>query len=132
MPDVDAYLAEVPTDARAALEKLRKTIRAACPEAIEVISYGIPAFKHRGRGLVAYAAFKNHCSLFPMSKAVTASNMPELKEYESGKGTLRFTVVKPLPVALVSKIVKARIAENAELEKEKAHGRKNSQSRASS
>lgn len=109
--DVDAYLAEVPDDARAALEKLRKTIRAAAPKAVEVISYGMPMFKHHG-GLVAFAAFKNHCSLFPMSKAVIEAHRDELDAYYASAGTLHFTAAKPLPAALVKKLVKARIAEN--------------------
>jgi uncharacterized protein YdhG (YjbR/CyaY superfamily) len=67
--DVDEYLARVPEEARAALEKLRKTVMAAVPEATETISYGIPAFKLHGRSLVWYAAFKNHCSFFPLSSA---------------------------------------------------------------
>jgi uncharacterized protein YdhG (YjbR/CyaY superfamily) len=109
--DVDAYLAAVPEDARATLERLRKTIRAAAPKAVEVISYGIPMFKHHG-GLVSYAAFKDHCSFFPMSKAVIEAHRDELRPYHAGKGTLHFTASRPLPAALVKKLVRARIAEN--------------------
>jgi uncharacterized protein YdhG (YjbR/CyaY superfamily) len=110
---VEDYLAALPEAQRAALEKLRKTIRAAAPEATETISYQMPAFKDQGRFLVSYAAFKNHCSLFPASNAVMEALGEELKPYFSGKGTLRFTADKPLPAALVKKIVKARIEENA-------------------
>jgi uncharacterized protein YdhG (YjbR/CyaY superfamily) len=110
---VEEYLAALPEEPRAALEKLRKTIKAAAPGATETISYQMPAFKDRGRFLVSYAAFKNHCSLFPASKAVLEELGEELKPYFSGKGTIRFQADKPLPDALVKKIVKVRIEENA-------------------
>ena len=106
---VDAYLRAVPPGPRAALKKLRKTIKAAAPEATEGISYGIPSFKHHGY-LVGFAAFKNHCSFFP-GTALTAFKR-ELTSYETSKGTIRFTPDKPLPAALVRKLVKARIAQN--------------------
>lgn len=106
---VNAYLRAVPPAARAALQRLRKTIKAAAPRATEVISYGIPSFKHHGY-LVGFAAFKNHCSFFP-GTALNAFKK-ELASYETSKGTIRFTVDKPLPVALVKKIVKARVAQN--------------------
>jgi uncharacterized protein YdhG (YjbR/CyaY superfamily) len=109
---VEVYLAALPDDARAALEKLRKTIKAAAPEATETISYRMPTFKLRGRFLVSYAAFKNHCSLFPASEAMLEAYGEELKPYFSGKGTIRFTTDKPLPSVLVKKLVKARIEEN--------------------
>jgi uncharacterized protein YdhG (YjbR/CyaY superfamily) len=110
---VDDYLRALPDESRAALEKLRKTIKAAAPEATETISYQMPAFKDNGRFLVSYAAFKDHCSLFPASTAVMEALGEELKTYFSGKGTIRFTADKPLPSALVKKIVKARLGENA-------------------
>jgi uncharacterized protein YdhG (YjbR/CyaY superfamily) len=110
---VEEYLAALPEGPRAALEKLRKTIMAAAPGATETISYQMPAFKDHGRFLVSYAAFKNHCSLFPASKAVLEELGEELKPYFSGKGTIRFQADKPLPDALVKKIVKVRIEENA-------------------
>jgi len=81
----------------------------------ETISYQMPAFKDHGRFLVSYAAFKNHCSLFPASEAVIEALGEELKPYFSGKGTIRFHASKPLPAALVKKIVKVRIEENAAL-----------------
>jgi uncharacterized protein YdhG (YjbR/CyaY superfamily) len=111
--DVEDYLAALPEDQRDALEKLRTTIRAAAPEATESISYQMPTYKLRGRVLVYYAAFKDHCSLFPASEAIMEALGEELKPYFSGKGTLRFTPDRPIPVALVKKIVKARIEENA-------------------
>jgi uncharacterized protein YdhG (YjbR/CyaY superfamily) len=110
---VDDYLAALPEEPRAALEKVRKTIKAAAPGATETISYQMPTFKHQGRFLVSYAAFKDHCSLFPASGAVMEALGEELKPYFSGKGTLRFTADKPIPAALVRKIVKTRIEENA-------------------
>lgn len=108
--DVDEYLAGVPKEARATLEKLRKTIKAAAPMASEVISYQMPMYKHHGM-LVGFAAFKDHCSLFPGAAAIV-THRDELKAYETSKGTIRFPVGKPLPAALVKRIVKARVAEN--------------------
>jgi uncharacterized protein YdhG (YjbR/CyaY superfamily) len=110
--DVDAFLAAVPDEARTSLEKLRETIRAAVPEATETISYGVPAFKHRGRSLVGFGATKNHCAFYLMSPAVMDAHAAELGEYDTSKGTIRFPHDKPLPPALVTKLVKARIAEN--------------------
>jgi len=108
--NVDEYLAGVPKEARAALEKLRKTIKAAAPMASEGISYQMPMYKHHGM-LVGFAAFKNHCSLFP-GPAVMERHQQELKRYDTSKGTIRFPVDQPPPAALVKKLVKARIEEN--------------------
>lgn len=108
--DVDEYLAGVPKEARATLEKLRKTIKAAAPMASEGISYQMPMYKHHGM-LVGFAAFKDHCSIFP-GAAVMDAHKEELKRYSTSKGTIRFPVNKPLPATLVKKLVKARIAEN--------------------
>ncbi len=110
---VEGYLAALPTGSRAALEELRTTIRAAAPEATEAISYGMPAFRDHGRLLVAYAAFKDHCSLFPASGTVREALGRELEPYFTGKGTIRFRADEPLPVAFVHKVVRARLAENA-------------------
>ena len=108
---VDSYLATLPKDARATLSALRKTIRAAAPKATEVISYQIPTFKHQGM-LVAFAAFEGHCGFYIMSEKVLRAHDAELKEYELNKASIRFSTSKPLPAALVTKLVKARIAEN--------------------
>jgi len=108
--DIDAYLAALSPDKRAALQKLRRTIKTAAPEAEECISYRMPAFRSSGRLLVAYAGFTNHCSLFPCGS--TKAFARDLAGYETSKGTIRFDPKKPLPAALVRKIVKARVAEN--------------------
>jgi uncharacterized protein YdhG (YjbR/CyaY superfamily) len=109
--NVDEYLAGVPEPARGTLNKIRAAIRSAVPpETSEVIAYQIPTFKYEGM-LMAYAAFSKHCSLFPMSKAVMETFKDELKDYPKSKGTIRFPMDKPLPAALVKKMVKARIAE---------------------
>lgn len=108
---VDDYLAEVSPEARATLEKLRQTIKAVVPGAVEVISYQVPTFKLDGRMLVSYAAFKNHCSFFPGAAPIKAHE-DELKSYQTSKGTIRFATGKPLPAALVKKLVKTRIKAN--------------------
>jgi uncharacterized protein YdhG (YjbR/CyaY superfamily) len=109
---VDEYLARVPEPARSTLKKMRAVIRSVVPaETTEVISYGIPTFRYK-RALVAIAAFKDHCSLFPMGSSVLDALGAELDEFRVSKGTLHFPVDKPMPAALVKKIVKARIAQN--------------------
>jgi len=111
---VEEYLAALPEERRAAMERLRQAIRAAAPEATELISYNMPAFKsHGGQFLVSYAAFKQHYSLFPASEAVIEAAGEELTPYLSGKGTIRFPADDPIPVALVERIVKTRLKENA-------------------
>jgi uncharacterized protein YdhG (YjbR/CyaY superfamily) len=109
---IDEYLAALSDDKRAALEKLRKTIRAAAPKAEECISYQLPAFRQNGM-LVAFGATENHCAFYLMSSSTVKAHEDELKDYDTSKGTIRFQADKPLPVALVRKLVKARIAENA-------------------
>lgn len=108
---VDDYLAAVPSEARAALERLRATIRKAAPKATEGFSYGMPAFRLHGRPLVAYGAMKKHCSFFPMSPELIETHRKELEPYETSKGTIRFTPDQPLPGALVRELVQARIAQ---------------------
>lgn len=108
---VDDYIDQLPDPARSMVKKLRATIRAVAPaDATEVISYGIPAFRHNGM-LVWYAGFSSHCSLFP-GAGVLRRFKDDLKDYTVSKGTVRFPLDKPLPVALVRKLVKAKIAEN--------------------
>ncbi len=113
LPDHDSNLAQLPEPQRAVLQALREAIRAASPEAIETISYGVPTFKVGRRNLVHYAGFKNHCSFFPGSGATTDSFLDELGPYRTGRGTIQFTVEAPLPADLVTRGVKARLAEEA-------------------
>ena len=108
--NVDEYLASVPEPARAALKKMRAVIRSVLPpEATETISYKIPAIKYKGM-LLWFAGFSDHCSLFPTA-AVIQEFKNELKSYKTSKGTIHFPLEKPLPVALLKKIVKARVAQ---------------------
>lgn len=109
--NVDEYLAGVPEPARSTLSKLRAAIQSAVPpEATETISYRIPAFEHKGV-LVWFAAFSEHCSLFPTASVIDAFKN-ELKGFRTSKGTIHFPVDKPLPVALIKKLVEARVAQN--------------------
>lgn len=111
---VDDYLADLPEDRRAVVEELRRTINAAAPEATETIAYDMPALRsHGGQFLVSYAAYKNHYSLFPASDEVVKALGEELTPYLAGKGTVRFPASRPLPMDVVTKIVKVRVAENA-------------------
>jgi uncharacterized protein YdhG (YjbR/CyaY superfamily) len=111
---VEGYIAALPEERRAVLEALRRTINAAAPEATETIAYQMPALRsHGGQFLVSYAAYKSHYSLFPASGAVIEALGEELTPYLSGKGTIRFAADKPIPVDVVKKVVKVRVAENA-------------------
>ncbi|HKQ48239.1 MAG TPA: DUF1801 domain-containing protein [Phycisphaerae bacterium] len=110
----DEYLAVLPATQRTALVKLRKAIRSAAPKAEECISYQLAAFRHDGKMLVAYGATPKHCAFYLMSNKTVAAHKKGLKDYETSAGTIRFPASKPLSAALVQKLVKARIAENAE------------------
>jgi uncharacterized protein YdhG (YjbR/CyaY superfamily) len=107
---IDEYLAPLSKEKRAALQKLRRAIHAAAPNAEECISYQIPSFRLDGRLLVSFGAGVNHCAFYPGAHPVKA-HRAELKAYETSKGTIRFKTDSPLPAALVRKIVKTRIAE---------------------
>lgn len=109
--EIDAFLARQPEDVRAALESLRRTIAGAAPDAVEVIAYGVPAFKYRGRPFVSFGAGKSHCSFYVQSPALMEAHRDELAGYDTSKGTIRFTPDRPLPAALVTKLVKARMDE---------------------
>ena len=113
---VEQYLSAVPEPARSTLKKVRATIRSAVPrDTTELISYGIPMFKYKGL-LIGYAAFTNHCSLFPMGSSLLKKFARDLDRYSLSKGTIRFPVDKPLPAALLKKFAKARVAQNEEKE----------------
>lgn len=113
----DEYLAALPDDKRTALERLRRTIRAAAPGAEECISYSLPAFRQNGP-LVGYGATAKHCAFYLMSGSTVDAHRDELAGYDTSKGTIRFAADTPLPDALVHKLVHARIAENERLRNE--------------
>ncbi len=111
---IDAYLATVTPDRRAALQKLRKTILSILPDAEECISYAMPAFRQGGHVVAGFLATAEGCSYFPFSGKTLASVADDVAAYEQTKGALHFDPRRPLPVALVRKLLKARIAETAE------------------
>ena len=106
--NVDEYMAQLPDDRRAVMEQLRSTIRSAAPEATELISYNMPAFKVGGRFLVSYEAFKRHYSLFPWSDEMVEELGEEMKPHAVGKGTIRFAADEPISFELVRRIVEFR------------------------
>jgi len=108
---VDAYLSGLPAGARSAFGRLRATVRSAAPGAVELIRYGMPVYKLDGRMLVGFAAFAGHLSFYVMSPAVMRAHAVALAPYDTAKGTIRFPAAKPLPAALVRKLVRARVAE---------------------
>ena len=112
--DVDEYMAQLPDDRRAVMEQLRSTIRSAAPDASEAISYNMPAFRLDGRFLVSYESFKRHYSLFPWSDGMLEELGEALKPYAVGKGTIRFPADRPIPLALVARIVAIRNREVAQ------------------
>ena len=107
---IDEYLAVLSSEKRTALEKLRRAIKSAAPKAEECISYDIPAFRLKGKLLVAFGAAKNHCAFYAGS--VVKALKGELKNYDTSKGTIRFPANKPLPAALVRKLVRTRIEQH--------------------
>jgi uncharacterized protein YdhG (YjbR/CyaY superfamily) len=107
---IDEYLSRLGSEQRAAVEKLRKAIKSAAPEAEECISYQLPAFRVGGKVIVWFGAAANHCAFYPGAFPIQA-HKDELKAYDTSKGTIRFQPDKPLPAALVRKLVKTRIAE---------------------
>jgi uncharacterized protein YdhG (YjbR/CyaY superfamily) len=111
--NIDDYLSDYPVEQRAALQRLRKTIRSVVPDAQECISYHLPAFRRNGRLFVAFGAAVRHCSFYPCSGAAVAAFRKELASYDTSKGTIRFQPEKPLPVALVRRLLTWRLAEEA-------------------
>jgi uncharacterized protein YdhG (YjbR/CyaY superfamily) len=110
---VEAYFRSLPDHQRAALQRLRDAIAGAVPEAEEAIAWSMPAFRLGGKALVGYAAFKDHYSFFPMSTAAIDAHRSELGEHVTGKGTISFAYGERLPVGVVKKVVKMRVAEAA-------------------
>jgi len=110
---VDEYLATLAPDRRAVMDELRRTIRAAAPDAEELISYKMPAFKSNGRFLVSYDAYKAHYSLFPASQVVVETLGDEVRPYVAGQSTLRFPASRPIPLETVAKVVRIRLKEAA-------------------
>jgi uncharacterized protein YdhG (YjbR/CyaY superfamily) len=125
MNDIDRYLALQPAAVRTVLEKLRRTIRATAPDAEEVMSYHMPAYKFHGM-LVGFAAWKNHCGFYPWNSSTVKLFRDELKDFSCSKGAIQFTVAHPLPVALVKRILRARMKENVSRTK----GKHNASTRA--
>ena len=112
--NVDEYMAQLPDDRRAVMEQLRSTIRSAAPDATEVISYNMPAFRMDGRFFVSYEAFKHHYSIFPWSDGMVEELGDEMKPYAVGKGTIRFPADEPIPLELVTRIIEIRNREVAQ------------------
>ncbi len=121
--NIDEYIAAQSEDAIEGLEKLRQVIRATAPEAVEMISYQMPAFHYHGM-LVGFAAWKNHYGFYPWNSSTVHEFKEELKGYETSKGAIQFQKNKPLPVALIKKIVKARMKDNIAKEKLKKEKKK--------
>ncbi len=117
--NIDEYIARFPEDVQSALEKVRATIKKAAPKAEEIISYQMPAFKYYGN-LVYFAGWKNHIGFYPIPTAMRAFEK-ELSVYDGAKGSVKFPLDKPMPLGLISRIVKFRMKEN--LEKAKAKGK---------
>lgn len=110
---IDEYKATLPKNTQVILEKVRNTIQKAAPKADETISYQIPTFKLNGKYLIYFAGFKHHVSIYPAPRGVEAFKK-ELSKYKGGKGTVQFPLDKPIPLSLITKIVKFRVKENLE------------------
>lgn len=108
---IDEYLATVSDEQRVALEKIRKTIRAAVPKAEECIDYGVAAFRWNGKALAGFGAAAKHCSYYPMSGSIVAAHQAELANFKTTKGSVQFPPGKPLAAALIRRLLKARMSE---------------------
>ena len=117
---IDEYIAGFPHEVQEILEKIRKTIRTAAPDAEETIKYRMPTFTLKGN-LVHFAAFKKHVGFYPVPTGIEGFRN-ELSVYEGGKGSVKFPLDKPIPLDLIGKIVEFRVKEN--LEREEAKGKK--------
>ena len=113
---IDEYIKASPKDVQSILQRLRLTIQKAAPEAVETISYQMPTFKLNGKGLVYFAAFKNHIGFYPIPSGIEAFKK-ELSRYKQGKGSVQFPIDKPIPYDLVRRIVRFRAKENRELKR---------------
>lgn len=112
--EIDAYLATVPEPHRTTLQAVRSTIRAILPDAQECIYYGVPAYKVDGIGVAGFLACKQHCSYFPMSGSVFSAMAKDIEKYKTSKGALHFAVDKPLPAAIIRKLIETRLNQIAE------------------
>lgn len=119
--NVDEYITSYPKEVQNILVQIRATIKKAVPKAEEVISYGIPAFKLHGKGLIYFAAFKNHIGLYPAPRGNELFKK-ELSVYKGGKGTVQFPLDEPIPLSLITRIVKFKVKENIEKAKAKKTG----------
>src|SRR5271168_3096215 len=115
--DIDSYIKSFPPKIQKELKAIRRTVKMVAPRAVEKISYGIPTF-HLHRALVHFAAFRTHISFFPTSSGVEAFKK-ELKKYETSRGTIRFTLDVPVPLALIKKITKFRVQEETQKAKKR-------------
>jgi uncharacterized protein YdhG (YjbR/CyaY superfamily) len=109
--DIDDYLAEIQEPQKSTLNALRKTILDIIPSAEECINYRVPTFRVDGKGIAGFAAYKNHCTYFPMSGSVLGPLSEHVARYKISRGALQFAVDKPLPKTLVKKLIRARLAE---------------------
>jgi uncharacterized protein YdhG (YjbR/CyaY superfamily) len=110
-PRVDAYLASLPEAQRELLQHVRERVTRVVPGVEETISYGMPAFRHRGKFLVSYAGWKRHCSLYPLTDSFRAEHAAELEGYGGTKGSVHFTPVRPLPDPVLDGLIRARLAD---------------------
>ena len=124
--EIDKFIAGFPREVQEILEKVRKTIRDAAPEAEETINYGIPTFTHQGKNLVHFSAFKKHVGFYPTPSGIEKFKK-DLSDYELAKGSVKFPLDQPIPYDLIARIVEFRVKENMEkaLEKRKKEGKDN-------